>query len=580
MATDDPPFSQEHFWSDRDPKDLIGWVVASKYRIVRHIGGGGFGEVYEALNIHFSDQSVVVKFLKHVASRQRFLLEGRILCRLRHPNICPVIDFFPVEGALVMQFIDGVDAERLRNERGSLDDALILSIARSIANAIAYAHSCKIAHRDTKPSNVLIDRFGHAYLIDFGIAKEIGANTQTKTGHMVLTPQYAAPERLMPVEAYNPFLSDIFELGATIYWLATGTTPFDRIAGRGLSSAKGATTPPISRRMTRVLRKATAQDPADRYQSAAEFAEALRNTSRVYRRPAWPVVGAACVLLLALAGAAYLGRTAIARIFAPPDQTAAVKVEPVDSGTVGVDNSVFASFEADSNSSAADDSLPDSSAVAVSTPVEPPAEEEAVAPAESVVAQQPPPSPEPRVIVHHPRLTLVVTPSDMSTVLVDGTLKRINTPFDVRSGNHEIRVYNPHFPLVIDTLAVHGDNAYRVSLDDRFRNFPRVRLILGLSGISTEDWALEMSLNGFSRQLHAFPDAGTYLVRGPWEVAFSVESTAGGRAEVDSVVFCPEGPPEAHAVFSGAKRIIDFNDPRWKDRQNLPVTIYGHRIGS
>ena len=213
-------------WREKfDPETLIGWVIADKYKIIRHLGGGGFGEVYEAQNINLMYQRVVIKFLKQIRSRERFAKEAKILCQLDHPNICRIIDFLEKESALVMQYIDGKDLEVMLSESGPPDENTILKVANSICSAVSYAHGQRIAHRDVKPKNVMIDANRHVYLIDFGIAKEIDATAMTGTGQVVLTPQYAAPERMKPGVKYDPFLSDVFEIGATIYKLCTDSTP-------------------------------------------------------------------------------------------------------------------------------------------------------------------------------------------------------------------------------------------------------------------------------------------------------------------------------------------------------------------
>jgi len=148
---DQGPQWRENF----DPQTLIGWEVADKYKILRHLGGGGFGEVYEAFNVNLIVQRVVVKFLKQVRSRDRFEKEAKILCQLDHPNICRIIDFLPDESALVMQFIDGRDFDVILEETGPPTEEIILKVARSVCAATAYAHTRRIAHRDIKPKNIM-----------------------------------------------------------------------------------------------------------------------------------------------------------------------------------------------------------------------------------------------------------------------------------------------------------------------------------------------------------------------------------------------------------------------------------------
>ena len=248
-----------------DPKKMVGRVVADKYKLIRYIGGGGFGEVYEATNVNLAEQKLVIKFIRRVDSPERFKKEATILCLLDHPNICSIVDYLPNERALVMPYIEGKDCQDLLDDDRQLDEALILKISRCVASAIAYAHSQRIAHRDIKPGNIMVDQNEHVLLIDFGIAKEMDGEALTQTGYQVLTPQYAAPERMTPgkVKDYDPFLSDIFEMGSTIYKLATRHTPFEEV--RHIPGRSAVSSRPLSWKMKKILKKATRPFPEARY---------------------------------------------------------------------------------------------------------------------------------------------------------------------------------------------------------------------------------------------------------------------------------------------------------------------------
>ncbi len=278
-----------------DPDTIIGWVVDQKYKISWYLGGGGFGEVYAARNIRLIEQRVVIKFLKQIESRKRFEKEAKILCQLDHPNICRIIDYLPNEGALIMQFIDGMNCEKYIERYGLFNENMILKIALSLTSAIAYAHKRNIAHRDIKPQNIMVDHNQQVYLIDFGIAKELGSTVLTGTGIMVLTPSFAAPERLYGGGKYDPFLSDIYEIGATIQKLAIGETPYEARNMPKSITHGNQKSPGLSYKMKRIIKKATQTNPEDRYRTAEDLSSDLRKVNRVYRRPRW--IGVSVIVL-------------------------------------------------------------------------------------------------------------------------------------------------------------------------------------------------------------------------------------------------------------------------------------------
>ena len=291
-----------------DPKSLVGKVISKRYEIVRHLGGGGFGEVYIAVNIGFREQKVVIKFLKNSVSEKKFAQEASILCKLNHPNICNIIDFLSNERALVMQFIDGYDCAALLDEpnllsdkettiplrnikkthqnkiKPKLSDELILKIVRAVASAITYAHSKEVAHRDIKPSNIMIDKDNNVYLIDFGIAKELGRLTITQTGYQALTPSYAAPERLIVGKRYNPYLSDIYELGTTFMKLVGLMTPFEQAMSRKRIPSKTIKDSNLSSEIKKVLLTATHQDPLKRYESVDLMAKDINKVTQLNKK--------------------------------------------------------------------------------------------------------------------------------------------------------------------------------------------------------------------------------------------------------------------------------------------------------
>nr|MBN2276481.1 protein kinase [candidate division Zixibacteria bacterium] len=302
--------------NSHDPLGIIGWEIGGKYIIRSHIGGGGFGEVYEGYNKHLTEQRLVFKFFKRVQSRDKFAKEAKILCMLDHPNISRVVDYLPDEGAVVVAYIDGRDGGQILREQGALDEETFLKVARGVTSAIAYAHEKKIAHRDIKPGNIMFDKRGQIYLIDFGIAKEIGGDA-TKTAYQALTPLFAAPERQTGEANYNPFLSDIYEVAITLFNFATDSLPYRNPANPDPSEWGGTASKKLSPELRRILKKATDPDPARRYSSAAEMAAEFKKLGQAFggteKKGRGFIIALALVTVLVVA--AFVMRDEIRRLY-------------------------------------------------------------------------------------------------------------------------------------------------------------------------------------------------------------------------------------------------------------------------
>lgn len=210
------------------------------YVVNDRIASGGMGEVWRAWDEtrrkNVAIKAIAADLFSDINFANRFLDEGRRHLRLSHPNIVPVLDIFYADNqnCLVMELIDGVSLadfiKRQPERRLSVSEAM--PILRDLLNALNYAHKQGVIHRDVKPSNVLIDKEGRSYLIDFGIALAIGENRRTRTGQTVGTPHYMSPEQIVSPREID-HRSDVYSVGCVFYEMLTGRPPFLCDAGMG-----------------------------------------------------------------------------------------------------------------------------------------------------------------------------------------------------------------------------------------------------------------------------------------------------------------------------------------------------------
>jgi serine/threonine-protein kinase len=280
-----------------------GSVIRSKFQIVRTLGRGGMGVVYEAQNI-LNGRRRALKFLTGDAGESsnlfaRFRQEAQI--DLRHPNIVEVIDAEQSENGslyIVMEFVDGPSLERLL-ESSSMPIEGALAIARGVGEGLAAAHAQGVLHRDVKPSNILMHQGKVPKLADFGIAsmRESPVPIATTKG-MIGTPHYASPEQFRGMTgAQMDGRVDIYALGCVLYHMLTGRPPFDRNSYGELAEAhlRGERVPPSRFRpeiaqwvgLDALVLRALA---VDREQRAPDLATFLRDLDAVRKRPQETVV--------------------------------------------------------------------------------------------------------------------------------------------------------------------------------------------------------------------------------------------------------------------------------------------------
>lgn len=271
-------------------------ILQSRYRVVRQLGRGGMGAVYEAVDLRLGHTVALKQTLTSDQELwKQFEREARLMARLNHPVLPRVSDYF-TEGHrafLVMQFVEGSDlAEIITQQPGPFPRNAVVAWADQLLDALIYlhAHERQIIHRDIKPHNLKLTPAGQIVLLDFGLAKtqvEDSSGDASCPSVFGYTPRYAPLEQIQDLGTTPQ--SDIYALGATLYHLLTGVKPPDALArATALVSARPNPLKPaneinsaVGAELTAILSKAMAQNPDERYRSATEFREALRRIGRV-----------------------------------------------------------------------------------------------------------------------------------------------------------------------------------------------------------------------------------------------------------------------------------------------------------
>ena len=270
-------------------RSLLERAVSGQYEVLRLLGEGGMGAVYLARE-RLLERLVAIKVLRselvHGDARERFIREARTAAKLTHPHIVPLYSFGQAEDTLfyIMGFVEGESLEDRIKRAGRLGASEAQRILAELADALEYAHSNGVVHRDIKPDNILIDgASGRAILTDFGIAKvTTGGMTITRTGMIVGTPLYMSPEQAAGDREIDG-RSDIYSLGVIGYRMLTGRHPFQGGSIQDLF-LKQATQDPqpidtlggdIPVELVSVVMRCLERDPSRRWPAAAAFQRAL-----------------------------------------------------------------------------------------------------------------------------------------------------------------------------------------------------------------------------------------------------------------------------------------------------------------
>ena len=257
-----------------------------KYKIQELVGEGAMGTVYRAVDSVIG-RTVAIKVMnasiaRQQDHRQRFLREAQAAGSLQHPNVVTIYDLGELDGHLfiAMEYVHGTDLERLMTGAEPLKLQSKLDIIVDVLMGLSYAHKHGIIHRDIKPANVRVGEDGHAKIMDFGVA-HLASSDMTRTGIVVGTPSYMAPEQVMGGKAVPG--TDLFAVGAVLYHLVTGSKPFEGPTLQSLfyrivtdmPKPLDEVRPGLPTALNAILQKSMAKDPADRYETALDMANAI-----------------------------------------------------------------------------------------------------------------------------------------------------------------------------------------------------------------------------------------------------------------------------------------------------------------
>lgn len=272
-----------------------GAIVAGRYKLIRELGRGGMGVVYEMedqkLKRTVALKAINPQLLSDKESRARFLREARSAAALNHSNLCTIHEIHESDknSFIVMEFVDGQDLKEII-KRKSLEHKKSLDIAIQIGKGLSHAHQKGIVHRDIKSSNIMVNKKGQTKIMDFGLAKLMGSTNVTQKGSTLGTIAYMSPEQAKGKEV--DFRSDIWSVGVVLYEMVSGALPFrgDRDQAVIYSILNEDPLPfdsqhtRIPGEYKRIIKKCLEKDPVYRYQSAADLLSDLRKLKRDWEK--------------------------------------------------------------------------------------------------------------------------------------------------------------------------------------------------------------------------------------------------------------------------------------------------------
>jgi serine/threonine protein kinase len=278
---------------------LEGKHLGGRYEILQHLGDGGMASVYKARDL-LLNRHVAVKVLNNQLSKDevfvnRFIREAQLAGKMSHPHIVNVFDVGQEEQTyyIVMEFVEGLTLDELLRMRGPLPAAEAMEIAIQICDGLSHAHKHGIIHRDIKPHNIMGTQDGRYKIMDFGISRLLSATTHyTKTGIVLGSVHYLSPEQATGQEV--SYMSDLYSLGVVLYELVTGQVPFDadEVVAVALKHIQQPipdpkiNNPQLPDPLCHIIHKALSKKPEQRFQSADQMKNALREAlNGTYKPP-------------------------------------------------------------------------------------------------------------------------------------------------------------------------------------------------------------------------------------------------------------------------------------------------------
>ena len=271
-----------------DPEQLIGQTIGN-YQVIEEIGRGGMGIVYKALQISLN-REVALKvlpkqFTLDAEFLHRFRREARAAAGLNHPNIVQIYEIGQQSGInfFVMEYVEGVNLKNLIEQEAPFPLLKAIDIIWDTCNALDFAHTHGVIHRDIKPHNIMISKIGETKVFDFGIARAADSAGLTTTGTSIGTPQYMSPEQARGEKEMDG-RADLYSLGIVFYEMIVGMVPFEGSTAVGtmyrhvneIPDPPSKVNPDVPEELNRIVMKTLQKEKEKRYQTGAEMIDDLR----------------------------------------------------------------------------------------------------------------------------------------------------------------------------------------------------------------------------------------------------------------------------------------------------------------